>query len=182
LHLILKEYGALWLVTKGYILRIANLIFTTGERVGCAVLVVGDETTSKDAESVLANLQRSEVSNPPAYGALVASTILNNPELKQAWEQDLVTMSSRIREMRNALFTSLKERGKFINPSASNGSLIMIGAPGDWSHIMNQSGMFGFLGLSPKVVSDLRGNLHATLGQKYGSNRFYRNSPYLYGR
>lgn len=31
------------------------------------------------------------------------------------------------------------------------------GAPGSWDHLIQQSGMFGFLGLSPEVVLKLRG-------------------------
>lgn len=30
-------------------------------------------------------------------------------------------------------------------------------APGQWTHITSQSGMFGFLGLSPQIVTELRG-------------------------
>lgn len=31
------------------------------------------------------------------------------------------------------------------------------GTPGSWDHLIQQSGMFGFLGLSPEVVLKLRG-------------------------
>ena len=35
--------------------------------------------------------------------------------------------------------------------------LTIKGAPGTWIHLKQQSGMFGFLGLSPDVVTKLRG-------------------------
>lgn len=57
-------------------------------------------------------LQRSEVSNPPAYGAKIASTILNDEGLRGMWYEDLITMSSRIRAMRTALYDHLNKSGR----------------------------------------------------------------------
>lgn len=60
-----------------------------------------------NTQSMLEMLQRSEVSNPPAFGAKIASTILSNDELRAAWNADLLTMSDRIRSMRTALYDHL---------------------------------------------------------------------------
>ncbi|KAJ5868960.1 hypothetical protein N7534_003513 [Penicillium rubens] len=81
---------------------------------------------------------------PPAYGAKVARTILADATLREAWQDDLVTMSSRIRSMRSELYESL----------------VSSGALGSWEHLIRQSGMFGFLGLSPSVVLRLREQYH----------------------
>lgn len=62
---------------------------------------------------MLEMLQRSEVSNPPAYGAKIASTILADATLREAWHDDLITMSSRIRSMRSELYDSLVSSGKY---------------------------------------------------------------------
>lgn len=62
---------------------------------------------------MLEMLQRSEVSNPPAYGAKIASTILADATLREAWHDDLITMSSRIRSMRSKLYDSLNSSGKY---------------------------------------------------------------------
>lgn len=35
--------------------------------------------------------------------------------------------------------------------------LTVTGAPGDWAHLVRQTGMFGFLGLEEGVVKELRG-------------------------
>lgn len=35
--------------------------------------------------------------------------------------------------------------------------LMPAGAPGSWDHLIRQSGMFGFLGLSPEIVLKLKG-------------------------
>lgn len=117
-----------------------------GERVGAlhVVLPSGESTESKDAlksaiKSQLNKLTRSEISNPPAYGAKIVATVLSDPVLRKQWEDDLVTMSSRIIKMRNDL--KLK--------------LIALETPGNWDHITNQTGMFSFTGLTPDMVDRL---------------------------
>ncbi len=64
-----------------------------GQRAGCFHFVT---SPSSDAESTigriasqLAILQRSEISNPPIYGARIASTVLNDPKLFAEWEANL---------------------------------------------------------------------------------------------
>ncbi|THY57077.1 aromatic-amino-acid aminotransferase [Aureobasidium pullulans] len=95
-------------------------------------------------ESMLEMLQRSEVSNPPAFGAKIASTVLGDEQLKKAWYEDMVTMSGRIRSMRTQLHDLLVSQE----------------TPGNWNHLVNQTGMFGFLGLSPEMVEQLRDQYH----------------------
>lgn len=117
-----------------------------GERVGALHIVLpssesADVRTSlgKAIKSQLNKLTRSEISNPPAYGAKVVATILTDDELRGQWEQDLVTMSSRIIKMRNELKSRLEQ----------------LGTPGTWDHITNQTGMFSFTGLTPEMVGRL---------------------------
>lgn len=83
-----------------------------GERTGCLFFVAQTDKAATNTQSVLEMLQRSEVSNPPAYGAKIAATILSDPELKALWYKDLETMSGRIRAMRRALYDSLNNNGK----------------------------------------------------------------------
>jgi len=94
--------------------------------------------------SQLAILQRSEISNPPAYGARIASLALNDPDLFAMWEDNLRTMSGRIIDMRKALRGKLEE----------------LGTPGTWNHITDQIGMFSFTGLNEKQVKKLREESH----------------------
>ncbi|KAI9925476.1 hypothetical protein ASPWEDRAFT_52135 [Aspergillus wentii DTO 134E9] len=115
-----------------------------GERVGCVFIITKTDDTARNTQSVLEMLQRSEVSNPPAYGAKIAATILDDDKLRQMWYDDLITMSSRIRSMRQELYNYL----------------IQFGARGTWDHLIRQSGMFGFLGLSSEVVVRLREEYH----------------------
>lgn len=115
-----------------------------GERVGCVQVVTNSSQQAKNVESVLESLQRAEISNPPAFGARIADAILANEDLKLQWQEDLLTMSHRIRDMRKLLVEYLK----------------LEGAPGSWEHISNQSGMFGFLGLKESAVNELKKTHH----------------------
>ncbi|PYI03157.1 aromatic-amino-acid aminotransferase [Aspergillus sclerotiicarbonarius CBS 121057] len=128
----------------GVCLSFAKNMGLYGERTGCLFLVTRSKETAVNTQSTLEMLQRSEVSNPPAYGAKIAATVLSNRELKDLWYKDLETMSGRIRAMRVALYNSLNKYG----------------APGNWDHLIRQSGMFGFLGLEPDVVLQLKDKYH----------------------
>lgn len=119
-----------------------------GERAGCFHFVTGpganaQETVSRIG-SQLAILQRSEISNPPAYGARIAAMVLNDKQLFAQWEEDLRTMSGRILDMRKVLRSKLEE----------------LGTPGTWHHITDQIGMFSFTGLSEPQVQKLREGYH----------------------
>lgn len=112
-----------------------------GERVG-AVHVIPSESNAnlnKAISSQLKKIIRSEISNPPAYGAKIVATILNDDNLFKQWQQDLITMSSRIHSMREKL----------------KSKLIELQTPGNWDHIVNQTGMFSFTGLTPEMVKRL---------------------------
>ncbi|KXH68325.1 aminotransferase class I and II [Colletotrichum salicis] len=119
-----------------------------GERAGCFHFVTAPASdaadTTKRIASQLAILQRSEISNPPLYGARVAATVLNDPALFAEWEDNLRTMSGRIIEMRKVLRAKLEE----------------LGTPGTWNHITDQIGMFSFTGLSETQVLKLRKDAH----------------------
>lgn len=112
-----------------------------GERVGAVHIIPSESNDSlnKAISSQLKKIIRSEISNPPAYGAKIVAAILNDPELFQQWQEDLTTMSSRIKQMRIKLRDSLVE----------------LQTPGNWDHIVNQSGMFSFTALSPEMVKRL---------------------------
>lgn len=112
-----------------------------GERVGAihVVLPTKDDAFGRAIKSQLNLIIRCEISNPPAYGSKIVSTILNDPSLYSQWRKDLVTMSSRIIKMRNTLRSKLEK----------------LGTPGTWNHITDQTGMFSFTGLTPEQVERL---------------------------
>lgn len=113
-----------------------------GERVGAIHVVNDDEDVNKAIASQLAKIIRSEISNPPAYGAKIVSLILQDDALYGQWREDLLTMSGRIHEMRLLL----------------RKSLVDLATPGNWDHIVDQQGMFSFTGLSAKQVERLEKN------------------------
>ena len=119
-----------------------------GERAGCFHFVTGPsadaESTVSRIASQLAILQRSEISNPPAYGARIASTVLNDPQLFAEWEENLRTMSGRIIDMRQQLRSKLEQ----------------LGTPGTWNHITDQIGMFSYTGLSEAQCLKIREDAH----------------------
>lgn len=112
-----------------------------GERVGCLhlALLETNDALNTAVHSQFQRMIRTEISNPPLYGAKIVSKILNTPDLKNQWEQDLFEMSSRIFKMRKLLKEALTD----------------LQTPGSWNHIVEQQGMFSFTGLSPEQVSRL---------------------------
>ncbi|KAK9472218.1 pyridoxal phosphate-dependent transferase [Dipodascopsis tothii] len=118
-----------------------------GERVGALHVVAADKGSAEAIKSQLSVLQRSEISNPPAYGARVVSKVLNNPAFYAEWKEDLLTMSGRILTMRKALYDKLVE----------------LQTPGTWEHIINQIGMFSFTGLTPPQVALITKEFHVYL-------------------
>lgn len=142
-----------YFVSEGFELCVAQSFAKNfglyGERVGAFHFVTSPasdatETITRIA-SQLAILQRSEISNPPAYGARVASTVLNDKQLFAEWEADLREMSTRIKDMRQWLRTKLETLNR---------------RPGSWRHITDQIGMFSFTGLTESQVLRLRSDSH----------------------
>ncbi|KAF8522207.1 pyridoxal phosphate-dependent transferase [Hysterangium stoloniferum] len=120
-----------------------------GERVGALHVVASTKDAADRVKSQLSVLQRSEISNPPSYGARVVSLILNNPELFEEWKRDIKTMAHRIIDMRQKLFDILTNE---------------LHTPGNWDHILNQIGMFSFTGINPEQSRALveKGHIYLT--------------------
>lgn len=120
-----------------------------GERAGALHVVLNNATAETKAaiESQLALQTRSELSNPPAFGARIATKILTTPSLFDEWRRDIKTMAHRILDMR----AELKAR------------LVKLGTPGNWDHLTSQIGMFSFTGLSAAQVEKLISKYHIYL-------------------
>jgi len=83
---------------------------------------------------------RTNYSNPPTHGAQVVATVLQSPELRAMWEEELAGMRQRIKHMR----TLLAEK------------LAAAGAVQDFGFIVRQRGMFSYSGLSAAQMQRLR--------------------------
>ncbi|MFN8954389.1 MAG: amino acid aminotransferase [Burkholderiales bacterium] len=111
-----------------------------GERVGALSVVASDK---EEASRVLSQLKiaiRTNDSNPPLHGGAVVAAVLNNPELRAQWEQELAEMRVRIKAMRQKLVDSLKAAG----------------VQQDMSFITTQIGMFSYSGLTKDQMVRLR--------------------------
>jgi aspartate aminotransferase len=84
-----------------------------GERIGLCAFVTSSAETAIAVESTLAQLIRVEISNPPAFGARVVAEVLRNEGFRAEWARNLVTMSGRIKGMREALYEGLVELGTY---------------------------------------------------------------------
>jgi aspartate aminotransferase len=144
----------------------ADQTFETGERVGLCAFVSQSSTAAEAVESTLAQLIRVEISNPPAFGARIVAAVLEDESIAAEWGRNLITMSSRIAEMRWQLFKELDRLGEcfpfMLNVVHTileiiNISFLLKGTPGNWERITRQKGMFCILGLTPPQVSLLQG-------------------------
>jgi len=100
-------------------------------------------------KSQLSIIERAEISNPPAHGARLMASIINDPELMKQWDQDIKTMAQRIISMREQLYDILTKDLK---------------TPGKWDHVVSQIGMFSFTGLTGPQVQDMieKGHVYMT--------------------
>ncbi len=100
-------------------------------------------TGKEEAQRVMSQVKRvirTNYSNPPTHGGTVVATVLNSPELRAMWEQELGEMRDRIKLMRHALVDKLAAKG----------------VPGDFSFVKAQRGMFSYSGLNAAQVDVLR--------------------------
>ncbi len=110
------------------------------ERVGALTLIAASSEIAERAFSQVKTIIRANYSNPPSHGAKAVSHILNTPELKEEWIDELTTMRQRIHRMRQLFVKTLQEKG----------------ANQDFSFIAKQNGMFSFSGLTEPQVMSLR--------------------------
>lgn len=111
-----------------------------GERVGALSIAA---STAEEAARIMSQLKRvirTNYSNPPSHGGQVVATVLATPELRQLWEDELAAMRVRIREMRAAFVSKLKQQAPAHN----------------FDFVMQQRGMFSYSGLTKEQVGQLR--------------------------
>jgi len=114
------------------------------ERCGNLLFVCANSTIAMNVKSQLKAIVRPWYSNPPNHGARIVATVLNNEALLNEWKEQLKAMAGRIVGVRQQLYEALK----------------LLETPGDWSHIINQKGMFTFTGLNSAQVLALKEKHH----------------------
>jgi aromatic-amino-acid transaminase len=111
-----------------------------GERVGALSIITESADESARVLSQVKRVIRTNYSNPPTHGATIAAAVLNSPELRAMWEEELAEMRLRIRGMRLQMVELLSKK-----------------APGhDFSFVARQRGMFSYSGLTVEQVTRLR--------------------------
>ena len=94
-----------------FFLPYPRVFLSIGERVGGFTVVCDTPEEAKAVESQLKIIIRPMYSNPPVNGARIASTILNDPELRAEWLVDVKGMADRIIAMRQTLKDNLAREG-----------------------------------------------------------------------
>jgi len=110
-----------------------------GERVGAFHVLCDSAEEAERVKSQVRTIIRPMYSNPPAWGARLAATVFENPELMQEWAEDMKMMAKRIGDMRVELVAALKRAGSTRN----------------WDHITKQIGMFSFTGLTKEQCAKM---------------------------
>ncbi|KAH7156624.1 aspartate aminotransferase [Dactylonectria macrodidyma] len=120
-----------------------------GERTGALHVLVSRAAShpiplAPIVQDNLVDLHRASVSMAPLFGSLVATRVLGSSDLRSMWKGDLLVMSGRIKAMRTALYEEL----------------VRLQTPGSWKHIVEQTGMFSYTGLTKDQVSLLQSEHH----------------------
>jgi len=110
------------------------------ERAGALTLIAQSKETAQLALGHLKQVIRANYSNPPAHGAAIITTILNDPRLRTEWEGEVREMRERINRTRQL----------FVDTLAS------LGVTRDFSFLKRQRGLFSFSGLTKEQVDALR--------------------------
>lgn len=110
------------------------------ERTGTIVVISSDAKRAEISSSQLFSTIRGHYSMPPAHGAAIVETILNQSALNTQWTDELSVMRNRLADNRAALASAIASAG--VNR--------------DFSFITAEKGMFSFLGITPAQVDQLR--------------------------
>jgi len=132
------------------LLECENLIIATScsknfglyrERVGSLTVLCQNNKQKMRVQENINNITRTLYSFPPAHGAFIVKEILQSESLRKLWQDELAAYVNRIKWVKERLVNEV---------NSLSGSLL------DLSYIKNQQGMFSFLKINPKAVSELR--------------------------
>ena len=111
-----------------------------GERVGGLSVVCPDKAQAQLVIGQLMSAVRRNYSSPPTHGAQIVAKVLQTPDLRTVWADELTAMRDRIKIMRQRLYDGVVER-----------------LPGrDVRYFIDQRGMFSYTGVSPQQADALR--------------------------
>ena len=109
------------------------------ERTGAVTLVCDSDESCATASTVLTAAARANYSMPPDHGAAIVQLIMNTPELRSSWEEELKEIRDRINRLRSQFVQKLKDAE----------------IARDFGFIENEKGMFSFLGTNAGQIKTL---------------------------
>ncbi len=110
------------------------------ERTGVVIGVAANKDSANIVFSQLANVIRASFSQSPDHGAEIVRVIMDDPELRAQWEDEL-------KEMRDQVLTLRKNLA---------GSLRKLSNSDEFDFVEQHRGMFSLLGLSKDAVEKLK--------------------------
>ena len=137
-----------------------------GERVGTLSVACADAAEKERVMSQLKLIIRPMYSTPPASGARIVSTILQDDVLNPQWYAECKGMADRIIGAR----ATLKQH------------LVDGGATRNWDHVTNQIGMFAYTGLTKDQCARMISDHHIYLtsdGRVSMAGVTEANAPYI---
>ena len=109
------------------------------ERTGAVTLVCDSDESCATASTVLTAAARANYSMPPDHGAAIVQLIMNTPELRSSWEEELKEIRDRINRLRSQFVQKLKDAE----------------IARDFGFIENEKGMFSFSGVDTGQIKTL---------------------------
>ncbi|OMP84526.1 Aspartate aminotransferase, cytoplasmic [Diplodia seriata] len=132
-----------------------------GERVGVVHVVAGSAETAARVGERLRGFARWTWASPPKGYAGLAKLVLE--QFWDEWLENLSEMRERLQKNRKNLHRWLTEelkvslsRHALFHEANENG----LQTPGNWDHILKESGLFSLLGLNPSQVLQLASEDH----------------------
>ncbi|MGB1239296.1 MAG: aromatic amino acid transaminase, partial [Pseudomonadales bacterium] len=112
------------------------------ERTGTVIIISENAERAAISSSQLFSTIRGNYSMPPAHGAAIVETILDDSALDKLWRDELSEMRERLAHNRRQLAAHISAAG----------------VSGRFDFITAEKGMFSFLGISEREVDVLRDN------------------------
>ena len=109
------------------------------ERTGAVTLICESAKSCETSSTLLAAAARANYSMPPDHGAAIVQLIMNTPDLREIWNDELNEVRNRINRLRSLFVQRL---------SAAS-------IEQDFSFIENEKGMFSFLGVTENQIKVL---------------------------
>ncbi|TQV71588.1 aspartate/tyrosine/aromatic aminotransferase [Aliikangiella marina] len=110
------------------------------ERTGTLLVQTKSAENAHAIQTHVQDAARANYSMPPAYGGFLVDTVLQDPALRKEWEDELNSMAERVKSLRAGLLEKIQARD----------------IDKDFSFIVEQKGMFSFLGISKEQVRKMR--------------------------